>query len=205
MPKVVNGREAVMRNFVNVESELCLDVRMLPFTEGDDWPIFRGQLGKFRGTAVGGLGIADVVADVMGERPDGKCKLVGVFGVAEKVDDEVPGTDVMRQVREERVSERIVTNVLNHASRVGVRPCLFQLFGSDPGITAAQQWRDGALPGQVDQLFVGQQRIGARGAAKEKKTQEKGQGPGEVAHRLQYRSVGTCLTNPVLEGAKVSA
>ncbi len=72
--------------------------------------------------------MADVVADVMGKRPNGKGKLVGVFGVAEEVDDEVAGAHVMGQVGEEGVAEGIVANVLNDASRVGVGPGPFQLL-----------------------------------------------------------------------------
>ena len=201
MAKVVNGREAVMRNLVDVEGELGLDVGMLPFAEGDDRAIFRGQLGKLdRHGAIGGLGVADVVADVMGKRPNGKGKLVGVLGIAEEIDDEVAGADVVGQVREERVAEGIVANVLNDAARIGVGPCLFQLLGGDVGITAAQQRHDGALPGQVDQLLVGQQRISAGGPADKQQAQQKSRGPEEIAHRLQYRSAGIYLTNPVLQG-----
>ena len=141
--------------------------------------------------------MADVVADVMGERANGKGKLVGILGVAEEVDDEVAGAHVMGQVGEEGVAEGIVANVLNNAARVGVGPCLFQLFGSDVGITAAQQWRDGALPGQVDQLLVGEKRISPGGTADKQETQKKSGGPEEIAHRLQYRSAGMYLTNPV--------
>ena len=94
MAKVVNGRKAAMRNLVNVEGELGLDVRMLVFAVGHDRAILRGQLGKLhRHGSIGGLGVADIVADVMGERPNGKGQLVGILGVAEEVDDEVAASE----------------------------------------------------------------------------------------------------------------
>ncbi len=65
----------------------------------------------------------------MGERPNGKGKLVGVLGIAEEVDDEVAGADVVRQVGEEGVAEGIVANVLNDGACIGVGACLFQLCG----------------------------------------------------------------------------
>ncbi len=68
--------------------------------------------------------MAYVVANVMGERPNGEGKLVGVLGIAEEVDDEVAGADVMCQVGDERVAERIVANILNDAACIGVGACL---------------------------------------------------------------------------------
>ena len=69
MAKVVNGRKAAVRNLVNVEGELGLDVRMFPFAKGNDRSIFRFQPGKLhRHRPIGGLGVANIVADVMGER-----------------------------------------------------------------------------------------------------------------------------------------
>ena len=128
MAKVVNRREAVVRNLVDVEGELCLtcaDASSLKVTTG---PYFAASLGNSTARRVGGLRVADVVADVVGERPDGKGKLVGVLGVAKKVNDEVAGADVMGQVGEEGVAERIVADILNDAARIGVGPRLLQLF-----------------------------------------------------------------------------
>ena len=75
--------------------------------------------------------MAYVVADVVGERPNRKSKLVSVLGIAEEVNDKVARANVMRQVGEEGVAERIVANILNNAARVGVGARLFQLFSGD--------------------------------------------------------------------------
>ena len=111
--------------------------------------------------------MADVVADVVGERPDSEGQFVGVLGIAEEVDNEVARADVVGKVGEERVAEGIVTDVLNDAACIGVGACLFQFFRSEVGIAAAQQGRDGTLPGQVDQLLVGKEGISAGGAGDE--------------------------------------
>ena len=103
--------------------------------------------------------VAYVVADVVGERPNREGELVSILGIAKEMNDEVAGADVMGQVGDEGVAERIVANVLNDAARIGVGACLFQLFCGDAGIPAAQQRHDRTLPGQVDQLFVGKERI----------------------------------------------
>ena len=71
--------------------------------------------------------MADGVADVVRERADGEGQLVGVVRIAEEVDDEVAGADVVGEVGEEEVAEGVVADVLNDAATVGVGAGLLEL------------------------------------------------------------------------------
>jgi hypothetical protein len=94
----------------------------------------------------------------------------------------------MSEVGDEGIAVWVVANVLNDGARISIGACVFKVLGGDIGISAAQQGHDGALPGKVNQLFMGKQRISAGGAAEEKAKQKSGrQGPDEVAHLYQYR------------------
>ena len=115
------GSEAVLGDLVDVEGELCADVLVLSLGEVDVGAVLRGEGGELGSDGeVDGFGVADGVAQVVGERADGKGNVVGGFGVAEEGADEVSGADVVQQVGEERLAEGIVAEVLDDASAVGV-------------------------------------------------------------------------------------
>ena len=97
------------------------------------------------------------VSDVVGEGADGEGQLVGVAGVAEEVDDEVSGADVVGEVGEAGVAEGVVADVLNDAAAVGVGAGVLKLRGSEGGVTAEEQRDDGVFPGEVDELLVGEE------------------------------------------------
>src|SRR5580698_11005529 len=105
------------------------------------------------------------------------------------MNDKVAGADVVGQVRDELVAERVVANILDDAACIGVRASLFQLCRGNTRIPAAQQRHDRTLPGKVDQLFVGEERISTSGPAGEHETQKQNEirGPEEITHPLQYR------------------
>ena len=105
----------------------------------------------------------DGVADVVRESADGEGELVSVAGVAEEVDDEVAGADVVGEVGEERVAEGVVADVLDDAAAVGVGTGVLDLSGSESGVAAEEQRDDGGLPGEVDELLVGEQGVGTSG------------------------------------------
>ena len=54
--------------------------------------------------------------------------LIKVLGFADQVEDEIAAADVMCQIAEELAAERIIPQILNNASSVGVCVCLRQLF-----------------------------------------------------------------------------
>ena len=74
----------------------------------------------------------------MRERADGKGHVVGIFGVTEERADEVAGADVVQQVREDGLAQRVVAEVLNNASAVGVGARLAKLRRGEVGIAQQQ-------------------------------------------------------------------
>ena len=122
------------------------------------------ELGELDGDGeVGGFGVADAVADVVGESADGEGELVGVAGVAEEVHDEVAGTDVVGEVGEELVAEGVVADVLDDAAAVGVGAGVLDLGGGEVRVAALEQRDDGAVPGEIDELLVGEEGVGVGG------------------------------------------
>ena len=67
----------------------------------------------------------------------------------------------MRQVRKKLIAKRVVADVLDDAAAVGIGAGMLQLLGSQGWIAAQQQGNDAIFPGQIDQLFVGQNRVGS--------------------------------------------
>ena len=106
--------------------------------------------------------MADGVADVVRECADGEGELICIPGVAEKVDDKISGADIVGEVREELIAEGVVADVLNDASAVGIGTGVFDFRGGERGVAREKQRDDGALPGEVNELLMGQQRIGSR-------------------------------------------
>ena len=138
--EVADGGEAVVGDFVDVEGELGLDVLMLALCVGDAVAVAGFELGELDGDGeIGGGGVANAVADVVGEGADGEGEFVGVAGVAEEVDDEVAGADVVGEVGEEGVAEGVVADVLNDAAAIGIGACVLKLGGGQGGVAGEEQ------------------------------------------------------------------
>ena len=152
-----------MGNFIDVEGELSLNVLVFAFTIIDGLAVFGGERRELDGDGeIGGVGVADGVADVMGESADGEGELVSIAGVAKEVDDEISGADVVSEVREEWVAEGIVADVLNDAAAVGIGTGVFDFRRGERGVAREKKRDDGALPGEVNELLMGEQGLGAR-------------------------------------------
>ena len=123
---------------------------------------------------VGGGGVADVVADVVRERADGEGKLIRVAGVAKEVDDEVAGADVVGEVREAGVAEGVVADVLDDAAAVRVGAGVLDFRGCERGVAAEQERDDGASPGEVDELLMGEHGVRSRRGARSRARQDEG-------------------------------
>jgi hypothetical protein len=104
--------------------------------------------------------VAYRIADVVRERADSEGELVGGLRVVEKRENEVAGADVVGEVGEELVAEGIVAEVLNGAAAVGVTVSLLELRFGECGEVLEQKRTDGLLPGEVDQLLMGLDRVG---------------------------------------------
>ena len=118
----------MMRDFVDVEGKLRLDVLVLAFGIVDRMAVLSLELVELhRHRKVGGQRMPVGIADVMRKSADGKRKLIGIAGVAEEIQDEIAGAHVMSKVAERHLAEGIVADVLDDAAAVGVGPGFFQL------------------------------------------------------------------------------
>ena len=68
----------------------------------------------------------------------------------------------MGEIGEESVAEGIVAEVLNGTAAVGVGVSLLKLRFGEIGIVLEEDGADGLFPGEVDQFFVGLNRVGDR-------------------------------------------
>ena len=155
--EVALGREAMLGDVVDVEGKLGADVLVLAFRVVDVGAVFGGELGeRLADGEVDGIGMADGVAEVVGERADGEGDVVGVFGVAEERADEVAGADVVQQIGEERLAEGIVAEVLDDASAIGVGVGLAKLGGSEVGVSACSSsgWIESAQVRSMSSSWV---------------------------------------------------
>jgi hypothetical protein len=90
MPQIGERCYAVMRDLVDVESKLGLDVLALSLGVVHRRTVFCAQFREFnRNGKVGCFRMPDGVTNVVGERANGKGKFIGVARIAEQVDDEV--------------------------------------------------------------------------------------------------------------------
>jgi hypothetical protein len=143
-------------------------VGVLVFGVVDGGAVFFFELWEFDGDGgVDGFGVSDGVADVVREGSDGEGEFVGGFRVAQKVEDEVSGADVVSKIGKERVAEGVVAEVLDGAAAIGVGVGLFELGLGKGGEALEQERTDGLLPGKVDELLVGLDRVGAAGPGRE--------------------------------------
>src|SRR5438045_2339629 len=82
---------------------------------------------------------------------DDEGKLVWGFRIMHEAEDEISGAHVVREIGEEAVAERIVTQVLNCAAAIGVSVSLMDLCLCN-GREAFQQDRpDLAFPGKINE------------------------------------------------------
>src|SRR5215469_7084836 len=118
---VVERREAMMRDFVDVEGKFSLNMLMLALGVIHRTAVLRAEFRKLNwNRKVSGLRVANGVADVVGECSDSEGEFIRVVRVAEEVDDEIAGAHVMREVGERLFAEGIVADVLDNAAAVGI-------------------------------------------------------------------------------------
>ena len=84
-----------------------------------------------------------------------KASSSAVWALRRRLKDEVAGADVVGEVGEEGVAERIVAEVLDGAAAIGVGVGLMELGFGEGGVVFEEDGADGLLPGEVDQLFMG--------------------------------------------------
>ena len=165
--RIAERSHAVMCDLIDIERKLGPHVLVFALSIVHARPVARRELGELdRDGAVGGLRVAERIPDVVRQRAHGEGQFIGVVRVAKQRDHKITRAHVMGQVGEEFVARRVVADVLNHAPAVRVSPRLVQLRRRQVGIAAHEERHDRVLPGEVDQLLMGQERIRAslRGA-----------------------------------------
>ena len=143
MVEIRGGWEAVLAELVDVEGEFDADVLVFALGIVDRWAVFLRELGKLDGNgAVGGIGVSDVVADVVRERSDGEGEFVGVMSVAKKAGDEVSRADIVGEVAKENIAEGKVAKILDGAATVSIRVSFAELVFAELAIAAEENGAD---------------------------------------------------------------
>ena len=158
--EICGGREVAFAELIDVEGELGLDVRVGALGVIDGGTVLLFKAGEFYGDGVvDGVAVSDGVAYVMRQRADGEGEVVDVLGVAEEVANKVAGADVVGEIGEESVREGIVAEVLDGAAAVGIGSGLLELGLGEVREAFEQDRADGVLPREVDDGFVGLDRV----------------------------------------------
>lgn len=113
-----------LAELVDVEGKLSLHMRMWILSVVDDRAILLLKLRKLdRHSMVHSSTVTNSVANVMRQRPNSKGQLIGGMSIAQQTQHKVTRPNVVSKVREERVAEGIVSEVLNRTAtiRIGVR------------------------------------------------------------------------------------
>src|SRR6185436_16482373 len=114
------------------------------------------------GTVDGG-GMTGVVSSVVCERAERECVLSDVGRLSDQGRDEITAAYIVRQVAEEPARERIIPNILDETAAVGKRTRTLQTVLVEPE-SRSERGNDGSIPRGVDDGFMGERRIRARGA-----------------------------------------
>ena len=158
--EVCGGREVTFAELINVEGELGLDVRVRSLGVIDDGTVLLFKAGEFYGDGViNDVAVAYGVAYVMRQRANGEGEVVDVLGVAEEVANKVAGANVVSEIGEESVTEGIVAEVLDGTAAVGIGSSLLELSLGEVGEAFEQDRADGVLPREIDDGFMGLDRV----------------------------------------------
>jgi len=108
----------------------------------------------------------------MAERADAEGKFVEVVDSLIRFGGEVAAADVVGEVAEEFVAERVVAEILDEAAAVGVGVGFDEFVRSGVGIALKEKRFYFVLPQDVNDLFMGEERVAAGGERKEEEEQE---------------------------------
>src|SRR5579864_8652377 len=86
--------------------------------------------------------------------------------------DEISAAHIVREVAEILAAEWVVPHVLNQRSSVRKRVCLAQIFIRRTRETLLQERQNPILPAQINDLFVGENRIGGTEWAQKQNNQK---------------------------------
>ena len=119
------------------------------------FPNFNAELRvEQRHRDVHGHAMAIIVSRVMRQRAQRECIFVEVLRISNQVQNEVAAPDVVRQIAVKLAAERIIAQILNDASAVGISVGLDQLIRGGGGKSFQEQGLDGTVPSGIDDGFV---------------------------------------------------
>ena len=105
------------------------------------------------------IGMAVDVGDVVRQRAQSEGVFVEVLRVVKQRLHKGAGANIVRQIAEDLIAERVVADVLNDASAVGVGVGLQQVLRRGIRKAGEQQRLDLLVPQQIDDLFMRQDGI----------------------------------------------
>src|SRR4029077_3766632 len=105
------------------------------------------------------------VRRIVCQRAQSEGIFVDISALQQQLVNEVSATNVVHQVAELLVTERVITQVLDDGASVGVGMRFFDLIFRETGISLEQQGADLVGPEQVYDFLVGQNRVSERRAA----------------------------------------
>ena len=152
-----------MGHLEHVEAELGLEVRRV--IVGIRHPVaellaqLRIELGDH---AVGPLGVAGRVGDVVAEGPEREGVLVGGLRRLEQGEDEIAAPDVVQEIREELAAERKIAEVRDVRAAVRKSAGARQI-GAGRGESPANLRDHDGVPAAVDHRLMREDREGADG------------------------------------------
>ena len=79
----------------------------------------------------------------------------------------------MGEIGEERIAERVVSEVLNGAATVGIGSGLLELSVGEVGIALEQDRADGMLPRDVNDCFVGLDGVWDAGRSRQEEDEQR--------------------------------
>ena len=110
----------ILRDLHHVEPKLDLQVRGLVLGIPRRFAIFRSQLRIFDSDCLVDRGVAGNVSRIVRERSQREGVLVDIPAFEQEFVDEVTAADVVRQIAELPVSERVVATILNDRAAIGI-------------------------------------------------------------------------------------
>ena len=114
------------------------------------------QFGIRNGDGLVDGGVTRNVGRVVRESAKGEGVFVDVFAFAQELDDKVSAANVVDKVAEFTITKRIVAEVLDDGTAIGVGVRIFDLVVCETGITGKQERPDFVDPKQIDNLFMSQ-------------------------------------------------
>jgi len=169
---ILLGRVAILRDLHYVESEFCLQMCGVVLRIPDEIAVFRPQFGVLDGNGLVDGRMADDVRSVVRKRAQGKRVFVCILTLQQQFPDEVSAANVVHEIAEFGVAERVVAQILYDGASVGIRMSFGDLRFCQRRESAQQQRPDIIRPNQIDDLLVRQNGVCGYSTSKDKHEQE---------------------------------